>query len=197
MSQDGDEIQDVEAEEILQSVEHGIDHEALSQKPQPRAERVPSVRTRHPGKVNRILEGIAQMFKGNNPTMDCRWVYHPEHKKELSNVIARKYEGYQHVEMSDLGEDAADLVDGDEVRVGDVVLMKISLIERGELFDELNTRAREQSESVEGNFYEDQKGVHVTGPDGQTHEARARGHTRIEEREFTIDREQRTSEEGR
>lgn len=194
MSDNGDEIQEPEAGEILRSVEQGIDKEALSQKPQPRAKRVPSVRTRTPGKVNRILEGIAQMFKDNNPTMDCRWVYHPEHKKELSNVIARKSEGYQHVAMSDLGEDAADLVDGDEVRVGDVVLMEISRVEREELKDELDMRAREQSDSVEGNFYEDQKGVHVTGPDGQTHEARARGHTRIEEREFTIDREQRTSE---
>lgn len=184
---DGDEIQGNE-------VEDGVDHEALSQKPQPRANRIPRVRTRTPGKVNRILEGIAQMFKDENTTMDCRWVYHPEHKRELSNVIARRSEGYQHVRIADLGEDASDFLDADEVRVGDVVLMKISRMEREELLQELAERAKEQSDSVEGNFYEDQKGVHVTGADGAVHEAKARGHSRIEERELVVDQEQRTSE---
>lgn len=178
MSDDGDEIQEAEAVEI----------------PQPRPERVPRIKTRNPGKVNRILEGIALMYKDAHPENDCRWVYHPEHKRELSNVIARRAEGYQHVRVADLGEDAADLLDGEEVRVGDVVLMQISRVEREELIGELAERARDQSQSVEASFYEDQAETVVTGPDGAIHKARPRGSASIEEREFSIDQEQRTSE---
>ena len=196
MNNDGDEIQRDEDVEVLSGVDHGVDKDSLNQKPQPRATRIPSVRTKNPGKVNRILEGIAQMFKDANPKMDCRWAYHPEHKKELSNVIARRAEGYHHVKIADLGADAADYLDGDEVRVGDVVLMKISRLERGELFAELAERAAEQSRSVEGSFKESITSTQVFGPDGQRHEARPRGTARIEEREFSIDREQRTSEGG-
>lgn len=178
----GDEIPEAEAVEIP------------VEEPKPRARKVPLVRTKASGKVNRVLEGLAQMFKDNNPTVDCRWVYHPEHKKELSNVIARRSEGYQHVQMDELGDGVRDLVDGDEVRVGDVVLMKISRVERGELKDELAERALDQSRSVESSFHESIAGTQVYGPDGRRHEARPRGSARIEEREFEIDQEQRTSE---
>jgi uncharacterized protein YbjT (DUF2867 family) len=181
MQDNGDEIQEAEAVEVEEEV-------------RPRAKKVPLVRTRNPGKVNRILEGIAQMFKDQNPGMACRWVYHPEHKRELSNVIARRSEGYQHVRVDDLGEDAADLLDGDEVRVGDVVLMKISRVEREELVEELAERAHDQASSVEVSFYEGAGENQVTGPDGTVHEARPRGHATIEEKDYIFDVEQRTSE---
>lgn len=183
MQDNGDEIQEAEAVEV-----------PVEEEVQPRAKKVPFVRTKNPGKVNRILEGIAKMFNDRHPDMDSRWVYHPEHKRELSNVIARRSEGYQHVRIADLGEEAADLLDGDEVRVGDVVLMKISRIEREELFEELAERAKDQASSVETSFYEGTAENQVTGPDGTVHEARPRGHAKIEEKEFSFDVEQRTSE---
>lgn len=162
--------------------------------PRPRPRKVPRVRTRHPGKVNRILEGLAQMFKDHNGEWDCRWVYHPEHKKELSNVIARKSEGYQHVALTDLGDDITDFIDGDEVRVGDVVLMKISRVEREELKEELAERAQEQSNSIDSGFYEEVEGVETRSKSGEVHRARPRGRTVIEERDLEIDQEQRSSE---
>lgn len=177
--------------------------EKLTRKPepvvaesQPRPKRIPVISTKDPGKVNRTLEGLARLFKQNNPTMACRWVYSPEHKKELSNVVARKSEGYEKVKVSDLGEGIEDYIDGDDVRVGDVIMMKISQEEKEELVGELAARAEEQSQSVEAGFYENVADLGLQGSDGSVRRARPTGRAVVEERDHEYDVEQRTSEQG-
>ena len=124
-----------------------------------------------------------------------RWVYSPEHKRELSNVVSRMSEGYQRVDISELGEGLEDYVVGDEVRVGDVILMKISRIEKTELVEELAARAQDQTQSVEAGFYEGIADLGLKDSHGDDVRARPTGRTTIEERELDYDIEQRTSGE--
>ena len=180
----------------------------LSKKPEPvvapedevgaTRRRVPLVKMKTAGKVSRTLEGLAVMFRAANPDMACRWVYSPEHKKELSNVLSRKSDGYQEVFGRELGSDAASLINEEEVvRVSDVILMKISSMEREELKEELAGRAQEQAEAVEAKFYDTQEDFGVEDKNtGTVHRGVPRGRVVIEERDHVYDVEQRTSEGG-
>lgn len=134
----------------------------------------------------------AKMYEDNNSGREARWVYHPEHKPELSNVIARRAQGYVPV----LGKEVPGLEipgagDDEAVRVGDVVLMSIATDDREEIRQELKERADESAQAIEREFYKDTEAITAQGMTEQSR-ARPRGHARIEEREFVFDYVQRS-----
>lgn len=156
-----------------------------------RVKEIPRVVTRHAGRINHLLESLGDSYKKTHPDMDCRWVYHPEHKRELSNVIGRKASGYRKVMRSDLPEEMQELIENEsEVRVGDVILMKISREVRDEMRKELAERAQDQAKSVDRKFRESLE-LAEKGPDGTVHQATPRGSAKIEEKEFEYDIEQK------
>lgn len=156
----------------------------------------PAVRARKAGRVSDTLEHFAEVYRKENPQMDCRYVYDPEHKKDLSNVMARMAEGYRKVKVLDLGEgfNAEDLGmgDSDDIRVGDLVLMGIGKEEREALLAEKERLAKEQRELIDSQF----QGAMASANEGlsQKHRARPIGSSMIEEREFSFDYTQKESE---
>lgn len=174
----------------------GIEDETVVEEGEKRTRRIPHIRMKAAGKVDRTLEGIASLFRGNNPGMTCRWVYHPEHKGELSNILSRRAEGYSMVGTDELGADAKGLLlSDDEVRVADVVLMKISIVEQKELRDELAAMALDQTRSVNEKFHEAVSETVAGGVDTE-HHGQPRGKVTIQERTHEYDFDQRSSGEG-
>ena len=176
-----DEVIEVEVEVDVDEVE--------------RIERVPSVAASAPGKINRTLESLGEIYKQKFPERDCRWVYSPEHRRELSNVIARNAEGYRRVMVRDLGVDLEGLENDDVVRVGDVILMGISREEREELAVDKQQLADEQVRTVEREYYETSEEMFDetrTQSDESSGAPRGRSKTQIRTHEY--DAEQRTSE---
>jgi len=159
------------------------------EEPKEERKRVPRVSSRSRGKVSQTLELLGEMYLERHPDRDIRWVYHPEHRPDLSNVITRRAYGYEEVYVRELGESVLGLKDADVVRVGDVVMMSCPAEVKKELREEIAERAREQASSVERGYYEaiDE----IKKPSGA--EMRARGKAAIEEREVAYDIEQRTS----
>lgn len=162
---------------------------AGDEEPAEKKKRVPRVRTGSRGKISQTLDMLGEMYKKDNPEREIRWVYHPEHRPDLSNVITRRAQGYVEVYVEDLGDTVLGLKSGEVVRVGDLILMSCPTEVKEELREEIAERAREQASSVQREFYDsiDQ----VAKPGGA--EMRARGKAAIEEREASYDIEQRTS----
>lgn len=161
--------------------------------------RIPMVKTRRAGRVTTSLETLAEAYRKNNAEMDCRYVYDPQHKPELSNVLSRLSQGYAPVKGKDLGAEMmerASLKEEDTVRVADLVLMGIPAAEKRELEKEIAEANQEQIRSIDRNFREAIEGIAVEGRDGSTHRSRAVGRSVIEEKEFEFDYTQRTGEEA-
>jgi len=158
----------------------------------------PSINVRARGRINAVLDQLGQLYKEKYPDRDCRWVYAPTHKPELSNVLGRRAQGYVEVKLGEL-EDAGDLMPGlgpdDVVRVADVVLMSIEAEVRDMFKEDLHEAAKEQGERVGRKYYEALMEEEAMGPGGTRHVAVGRGQASIEEREFEYEIEQRTSEE--
>lgn len=155
--------------------------------------RIPQVRTRSRGRVGTMLEHLADTFKKNNPGWAARWIYHPQHKPDLSSVIVRKAEGYVEVRVEELGIDMPGLSDSDYVRVGDVILMKLpeelAQMDRKELAE----RAKEQRDMLKKEFYSSTESISAPSSEGGVHKVGARGDVNLEDRTIEVDREQRTS----
>lgn len=155
-----------------------------------------SVRAR--GRVSGILDLIGDMYREAYPDRDCRWVYAPTHKPELSNVLGRKASGYVEVrvkEIPKLGDFLPGSSPDDVVRVADLVLMSIEAELRNIFKEELHQAAIEQGKRVERSYYERIDAESQEGG-GRTHKASAKGSLNIEEREYEYDIEQRTSEDS-
>lgn len=158
--------------------------------------RPPRVEVRNRGKVSATLEGIAEEFQKDNPELKCRWVYSPEHKPDLSNVIGRKAQGYRVVvgKDSSMATEMLGLEPDEKVRVGDVILMAIPLDEYREIEADLRARAEAEKDRVSHEYYEATERIATAGMRPE-HKPRPRGRAVIEERDFEFEVEQGTSTE--
>lgn len=167
---------------------------------------VPRVTARRAGRVTTTLNTLADAYRSANPSMDCRWVYDPVHKPELSGVMGRMAEGYRKVYGKDLtnGEvtEAIGLKPDEPIRVGDSVLMGITRVERSELKSQVDEYARDAVQSIDHKFYAAIEGIKEGGlvdgeasPLSDKHRPKPMGRSIIEEREFEFDYTQKTGEE--
>ena len=155
------------------------------------------IHVRARGRVSAIMDQLGAIYRAANPDRDCRWVYAPTHKPELSNVLSRRAQGYIEVRFKDL-PDAEPLMRGlgpdDAVRVGDTILMSIEAELRQIFKDDLHAHALEQGERVQRSYYERQEELAETSGSGRKHKGVARGSVSIQERTHEFEYEQRTSE---
>jgi hypothetical protein len=155
----------------------------------------PVVRTRSAGRVSETLEKFAELYKKTNPGMDCRYVFDPQNKPELSGKMARLAMGYRPVFFKDLGDGAELQLLGfagsadQEVRVADTVLMGIAASDKREMEQENVDRAMEQTRSIDRNYHSAMDAVNEKL--SEQHRSRPIGRSVIEEREFEFDYEQR------
>lgn len=156
----------------------------------------PRIMTRSRGRITETLEGLAEQYEEANPGMKCRWVYSPEHKPELSNVISRKAQGYKTVtgELHPNASEMLGLEDSEPVRVGDLILMAVPKEIYEQIRRELEERAQSEAERVNEEFYDEVEKISTAGMRSE-HKPRPRGRAVIEEREFEFDVEQGTSTE--
>lgn len=151
---------------------------------------IPNIRVRSKGRINGMLEHLGEMFRKNNPGWDCRWVYSPSHRPELTNVIARKAEGYQDVYAKELGIEVPGIHADEVVRVGDVILMKLPAEEREAKKQELAEAAQDAAKSVDRRFYESIEEISTPGMT-EEHRPRPRGRSVIEERDHHYEVDQK------
>lgn len=158
--------------------------------------RAPRVNVRRRGKISITLEMLASEFEEKNPGLKTRWVYSPEHKPELANVISRKAQGYRTVVGSDHPEaqDLLNLDDDQPVRNGDLILMAIPKEEHRMLEAELREIAEAEKDRINHEFYENVEAI-TTKDMRPEHKPRPRGRAVIEERDFEFDIEQTSAEE--
>jgi hypothetical protein len=160
----------------------------------------PTVRVERAGKISSMLEGVADMFRKANPGMDCRYVYNPTHKPEMSNVMSRLTQGYRVVTYADLGDTDLKLIapgktPDDQVQVADLVLMSMPAEERARMIAAQEETNREELLRVEREFYDNTRSVSAETKDGRTHGLNPHGKASIQVREAQHDVEQRTEEE--
>lgn len=158
----------------------------------PEPVRIPLVSTSNSGRINTMMDNLSNMYESQNSGMKCRWVYSPEHRSDLSNVLTRRAQGYLPVVLKDMGQDIPGFIKPDDpIRVGDVVLMGVATEVAELLKSEIAERARNQVDAVEAGYYESTESM-SDGHRGE-HRARPRGRSVIEERDLVVDQEQRTS----
>lgn len=158
------------------------------------AERAPKrIRARSRGRVTSTLEVYAERYRERFPERDCRWVYDPTHRPELSNVMSREADGYERVTLGDLGMDENPEQSGKLVRVSDLILMGIDKELRMELAQERDQLARDQREMIQREFYDStEKSAAAAHKEGHARPpSRPIGSVSIEEKEFEYDVEQR------
>lgn len=153
----------------------------------------PVIRARSRGQISGALERYAEMYRSKYPDREVRYVYDPEHKPELSGILARQAAGYEIVSYAEIDATGRGVEGEEPVRVGDLVLMSIprELKEAEEQYR--HSQAKDQLSRVDQDFY------HEVGEAGgkaqrQTHKGppmRPVGSSKIEEREITYDVEQR------
>lgn len=117
----------------------------------------PRARVKSAGKVSRRLDSFAKLFKENNPGQDCRWVFDPAHKPDMSNVYGRQADGYAVVSPDQLGPDFRETSSdkkGVVVRVGDVILMSIAEDIRTGYQKEQDDLAADELSRVNHEFHE-------------------------------------------
>lgn len=151
--------------------------------------RTPKVEVQSQGRISKHLEYLVKSYEQKNPGRGARWVYSPTHKPELSNVIARRMDGWTEVRVADL-PDAKELLglkgEEDPIRSGDVIMMSNAKEKIAELRQENVDRAKEQVQQVNVKHYKDTQDIQATGPDGETHSVRPRGRSAVEEREINF-----------
>lgn len=160
---------------------------------------VPSITVNAKGRIGKLLERLAKFYEAAHPGRAVRWVYAPEHKPDLSNVLERKMDGYELVRVEDLKADDLlyDRPEDDLVRVGDLVLMSTTAQNKMERVKENEEAARNQRAQVERAFYEEQEKAEVrSSATGDIHRAKPRGRATVREAEVDLNRDQRSSTEG-
>lgn len=163
--------------------------------------RRPRVRVRNRGRVTEAMRAISSAYRKASGR-ECRWVYDPIHRPELSGVLPRMADGYLKVHGRDLEDTellkTLGLKEDDPVRFADSVLMSISTEERNEIKKELQEAADDQIRSIDRKYYEAIDGIGV-GDGGKAldeqHKPRPRGRSVIEEREFAFEYTQKTGGE--
>lgn len=159
--------------------------------------KTPSIRVKARGRISGLMDQLGEAYRERHPDRDCRWVYAPTHKPELSNVLSRRAQGYQEVCIVDLPEAEgmmAGLSPDDVVRVADTVLMSIEAELREIFKKELHSDAVEQGERVEKKYYEQLLAAEEEAGTGAKYSATPRGRVHIEEKELEYEYEQRQGE---
>jgi len=120
-------------------------------------EKAPVTRVKSGGRLNKRLESLAKMFTKNHPNTVVRWVYDPQHKPDLSNVLSRTVDGYRPVFVKDLGEDIAVLLPGmkpeEPARIGDTVMMFIPEETHAVMRADQDQRTADELTRVEQEFH--------------------------------------------
>lgn len=142
------------------------------------------------GRVNFMLDTLAEMYEKNNPGRKARWIYSPLHRPELSSVLRRKAQGWRDVEGYELGDDVPGFKSNEIVRVGDLVLMSIEEESLKEIQEELKQRAIEASKMLDREYYESLTRTTV-GKSGEVYRATPKGGVSINDIEFEYERHQR------
>lgn len=158
---------------------------------QEQKEAAPATTVKGPGgRMNRRLKQISDLYIARNPSMGTRWVYSPEHKPDLSNVLSRQADGYKLVYNKDLGDEFVASIPGvkaeEPVRIGDVVLMAIAAVVQKAFQKELDERATADRDRVQSEFYGKIEDMEVKGMRDE-YRARPRGRSVIEEVEREVD----------
>lgn len=145
--------------------------------------------------MSNALESLGRAYKEANPGRDCRWVYDPQSKPELSSVTSRQAEGYVLVYPPNLGTGPIPRMKEDEpVRVADLVLMGISEKARRELEQDRADLATEAIAMVDRRYYQAIEEMSI--PNAQErHRPKPIGRSVIETKTFEYDIEQRSGEE--
>lgn len=159
--------------------------------------KTPSIRVKARGRISGLMDQLGEAYRKRHSDRDCRWVYAPTHKPELSNVLSRRAQGYEEVCICDLPEAEglmAGLSPDDVVRVADTVLMSIEAELREMFKKELHSDAVEQGNRVERKYYEELRAAEEEAKAGGKHIATPRGRVVIEEKELEYEYEQRPTE---
>jgi len=152
------------------------------------------VRTRKKGKVGGVLDGIAAEYDELNPGRKSRWIFAPENKPDVSNIMGRRAEGWRMVKASEIGDGTIPDLEKDEiVRISDVVLMSIDVESYAELVQEKRELAQAQIESVEREYYDKIMQESQKVPD--RYRMTPRGEVTVEERLHEYEIEQPTGED--
>lgn len=151
------------------------------------------VRVRNRGQVTSTLERYGAAYRERYPERDCRYVYDPQHKQELSGVISRQADGYEIVTMGEIGLGGPEK-EGQTVRVGDLVLMSIDKEARQELIEAREQLSRDQLETVQRSFYDAQEALATEAmKEGMSKPPmKPMGSVLISEKQFEYDIDQRT-----
>ncbi len=159
--------------------------------------KTPSIRVKARGRISGLMDQLGDAYRKHFPDRDCRWVYAPTHKPELSNVLSRRAQGYEEVCICDLPEAEglmAGLSPDDVVRVADTILMSIEAELREIFKSDLHSEAVEQSERVERKYYEELRALEEEAKTGSKHKVTPRGRLTIEEKTLEYEYEQRPNE---
>jgi hypothetical protein len=145
--------------------------------------RPPRVSARSRGLYNNMLGTAARQFRDNNPGMEVRFVRAPEDKSDRSQLIQRRAQGYEVVSASQCGIETPHGEVGDQVRVGDTILMAIPKDMLAENRAEVAADIRAETRRVQDAYVESLKaltaGEHSSAPVGAIN-------TTFEEREVRL-----------
>ncbi len=131
----------------------------------------PRITARSRGTYNNVLTNIAEAYRSANPSKDVRMVYAPQHRPEHSKIMRRQSEGYEFVTRDELGIDTPGGKAGEQVRVGDTVLMAIDKDVLAANAEYMNQLAKDDARRVQDSFYNSQAeftaGEHTSKPLGR------------------------------
>lgn len=162
--------------------------------PEQKKPAVPKVRARNRGTITSTLERYREAYVAQHPGKMARYVYHPEHKPELSKVLERQAAGYQLVKFGHLGIELPEGISKDaNVRVADLVLMSVDKEVAQQLAAENLRNAQQQMTSVQSKYYSDIEQVAEghRNPEHQRPGARPIGSAAIATKDFEYNIEQR------
>lgn len=148
----------------------------------------PVTRVKSAGRINRRLEQLADLYTALNPGRAVRWVYDPQHKPDMSNLLSRQIDGYEIILVKDLGESIAlpGMKPDEPARVGDTVMMSIAEDVVKSMRADLDQAASDEMTRVETEFHDAIDEVtHVKG--GKEYRTRPMGRSIIEEVERDVE----------
>lgn len=151
-------------------------------------ETVPTTRVKSGGRTNRRIEDLTNLYKRKNPGKSVRWVYDPQHKPDLSNLLSRQVDGFRLVLVKDLGEELAlpGMKPDEPVRVGDTVMMSVDEAETRKMRAELDKAAADEMTRVEQEFSSAIEEITAT-KSGKTYSPRPLGRSVMEEVEREVE----------
>lgn len=148
----------------------------------------PVTRVKSAGRINKRLEQLADLYTAKHPGRIVRWVYDPQHKPDMSNVLSRQIDGYEVILVKDLGDAVAlpGMKPDEPARVGDTIMMSIAEDVVKGMRADLDKAASDEMTRVEQEFHTSIEEVsHVKG--GKEYHTRPMGRSLIEEVERDVE----------